>query len=324
MELVSIIVPIYKVEEYLDKCVESLVNQTYTDLEIILVDDGSPDNSPKICDAWVEKDERIKVIHKQNGGISDARNEGMKAATGKYIAFVDSDDWVENNYIEYLYRALKESNSDISVCGVKMKWENGDEKRFTKKGNYVLDNAEAFKNIITEKNINQVVWNKLYKYELIKDIKFEVGKIHEDVFWSYQAVAKASKVAIIEDQLYIYRQRQQSIMSDGLSLKSLNAIEAKSEILKFVKQNYPDLTVIAKKSMLYNCMYLMQRLLREKIKEKAQAKELKEKLNKYYKDNKFTKTEKKQLNKNERLIFNLADISLSGTSRLRNLLKKGI
>ena len=119
MDLISVIVPVYNVEAYLDKCISSIVNQTYRNLEIILVDDGSPDNCPAMCDAWAKKDSRIRVIHKLNGGLSDARNAGMTVTTGELMAFVDSDDWIDVHYIEYLYNALRQSNADISACDLR-------------------------------------------------------------------------------------------------------------------------------------------------------------------------------------------------------------
>ena len=117
-ELISIIIPIYKVEEYLDECISSVINQTYTKLEIILVDDGSPDSCPKMCDDWAKKDSRIRVIHKTNGGLSDARNAGIEVATGEYIAFVDSDDYIKPDMIAKLYAALCKEEADISACGI--------------------------------------------------------------------------------------------------------------------------------------------------------------------------------------------------------------
>ena len=324
MDLISIIVPVYNVGQLLNECVGSLIKQTYDNLEIILVDDGSPDECPKICDEWAKRDERIKVIHKQNGGLPDARNAGLAIATGDYIAFVDCDDWVEKTYIEDLYKALKDTDSDISVCGIKMQWDDGKSMTLTGKGCFVLDNKQAFESIITEEKLNQVVWNKLYKREIIQGIDFSVGKFHEDVFWSYQVIAKAKKVAVIDELLYIYRQRTQSMMGSGLSLKSIDDIEAKVKRQSFVEKNYPDLTVIAKKSLLFHCIYYMQKLLRGEVKEKSEVNEIKGKLKKYYKENKFTSSEKKQLNKKERTIFNFADISLVATGRLRNFLKMGI
>ena len=123
-ELISIIVPVYRVEPYLDRCVQSIVDQTYQNLEIILVDDGSPDNCPAMCDAWAAKDSRVKVIHKENGGLSDARNAGLAAAAGEYIGFVDSDDWISPDMYRLLYENMAEHGSDVSACGVEMVWED--------------------------------------------------------------------------------------------------------------------------------------------------------------------------------------------------------
>ena len=127
-ELISVIVPVYKVEQYLDKCISSIVNQTYDNLEIILVDDGSPDNCPKICDNWAEKDQRIKVVHKQNGGLSSARNEGIVVATGKYISFIDSDDYIDSQTYEKMIFSITSTEADMCICG--MKWVNEDGSLF--------------------------------------------------------------------------------------------------------------------------------------------------------------------------------------------------
>ena len=190
--LISIIVPIYKVEQYLGRCVESIVNQTYKNLEIILVDDGSPDNCPAMCDNWACKDARIKVVHKQNGGLSDARNAGMDIAKGEYIAFVDSDDYVRSDMYELLYNNMQENESDISACGVEMVREDETPiAMLTPLGSYVLNNEEAMIAIIEEDVLKQPVWYKLYKLKCVQNNYFPVGKYHEDIFWSYLAVAKA-------------------------------------------------------------------------------------------------------------------------------------
>ena len=181
--LISVIVPIYKVEEYLDRCVESIVNQTYKNLEIILVDDGSPDNCPQMCDFWAEKDSRIKVVHKENGGLSDARNAGMPFAIGDVVSFIDSDDWVELDMFEKMLSRMQKDNSDIVSCGVKWVEEDGTVIRdVTVNANEVLDTHSAMKELINDNKFKQHVWNKLYKYELIKGIPFEKGRYHEDVF----------------------------------------------------------------------------------------------------------------------------------------------
>lgn len=261
---VSIIVPVYKVERYLDKCISSIVNQTYTNLEIILVDDGSPDQCPQMCDAWAEKDARIRVIHKENGGLSDARNAGMAVATGEYIAFVDSDDWIAPDLYTHLYRRLTEDHSDISACGVQMVWEDGTPPRIlTRMGNHVLSKEKAMQAIIEESWLKQPVWYKLYKTNLIKDILFPVGKYHEDVFWSYQAVDKANKVSVSDYIGYYYLQRKGSIMGEEYSLKRLDAVEAKVQRHAYIKENFPELENLSAKDLWFTCIYQGQMAVRK-------------------------------------------------------------
>ena len=175
--LISVIVPIYNVEKYLERCVDSIVNQTYRNLEIILVDDGSPDNCPKMCDDFAKKDSRIRVVHKKNGGLSDARNSGMKIASGECIVFVDSDDYVDCNMIAKMYDVMLKDDSDVVSCGVKWVDENGEViSEPTVDKNEILDTNEAMIEIIIDGKLKQHVWNKMYKTELIQDILFKKGK----------------------------------------------------------------------------------------------------------------------------------------------------
>ena len=264
--LISVIVPVFKVEQYLDRCVESIVNQTYKNLEIILVDDGSPDNCPQMCDAWAEKDNRIKVIHKPNGGLSDARNAGMAVAVGELMGFVDSDDYISEDMYQCLYEDMVKADSDISACGVEMVWaDNGNVQSLTPKGNRVLNNDEAMRATLEETFIKQPVWYKLYKTELIKDISFPVGKCHEDVFWTYKAIAKANKVSTFGKTCYFYVQRGGSIMGDSYSVKRLDGIEAAEQRCIFLKENYPNLLAVAQTNFIGMCMYNSQQLLKWKI-----------------------------------------------------------
>lgn len=268
---ISVIVPVYKVEAYLDKCVSSIVNQTYTNLEIILVDDGSPDNCPAMCDAWAEKDSRIRVIHKPNGGLSDARNAGMAVATGELMAFVDSDDWIAPDMYEHLYWRLTEDNSDIAACGVQMVWEDKKLCRMlTRAGSCVLNQEEAMRAIIEESWLKQPVWYKLYKTDLIRDILFPMGKCHEDVFWSYQAVGSAKKVSVSDHVGYYYLQRGGSIMGAGYSLKRLDAVEAKVQRCAYIQERFPALSPLAIKDLWFTCIYQGQLALRN-LDEKAVA-----------------------------------------------------
>lgn len=257
--VISVIVPIYNVENYLDRCIESIVNQTYKDLEIILVDDGSPDNCPQICDSWAEKDNRIKVVHKENGGLSDARNAGMLHVTGEIVSYIDSDDRIESNMFEKMLTQMEQDNSDIVSCGVKWVEENGKLLRNdTVEQNEILDTHSAMSELINDGKLKQHVWNKIYKTELIKAIPFEKGKYHEDVFWSYQIIGKAERVSVVTDSYYYYVQRTNSIMGEGFSEKRLDALDANYLRCEYMKKNFPDLFDNALYVYIGSCHYQLQ------------------------------------------------------------------
>lgn len=240
--LISVIVPVYKVEEYLDRCVESLVNQTYDNIEIILVDDGSPDKCPHICNVWAEKDSHIKVIHKENGGLSDARNAGMKVAHGDYISFVDSDDLVNLRFLEVLYDAIAESDAELAACDVVSFSDENDLKSIEIKKpnveNYTPEQALSL--LIKGRGFRAVAWNKLYKADILKDESFEVGKLHEDEFFTYRIFDKCKKLSFVNIPLYFYRQREGSIMTNQ-SLRRLDGLEAGFDRLVFLEEKYPEL-----------------------------------------------------------------------------------
>lgn len=317
---ISVIVPVYKVEPYLDKCVSSIVNQTYTNLEIILVDDGSPDSCPAMCDAWAEKDSHIRVIHKTNGGLSDARNAGMAVATGELMAFVDSDDWIAPDMYGYLYQRLTEDNSDIAACGVQMVWEDKKLCRMlTRAGSYVLNQEESMRAIIEESWLKQPVWYKLYKTDLIRDILFPMGKCHEDVFWSYQAVGSAKKVSVSDHVGYYYLQRGGSIMGEGYSLKRLDAVEAKVQRCTYIQERFPTLSPLAVKNLWFTCIYQGQLALRTL--DKAEA----EKILAYFENvMEMHPFKMKECSAKERLWLNMAKSSLVVACRTRNALKIGL
>lgn len=257
--LISVIIPIYNVEAYLDKCVVSLIQQTYSHLEIILVDDGSPDSCPQICDDWAKKDSRIKVIHKQNGGLSDARNAGISVATGEWIVFIDSDDWIENDALEKMFQRSQTDQSDVVSCGVK--WVKEDDtliNEVTVSQEEVLDTKSAMREIIVDGKLKQHVWNKLYMRSLVADIPFEKGKYHEDVFWSYQVFGRAKKVSLMMESFYHYIQRSNSIMGESYSPKRLDALDAMCRRCEYVKEYYPDLYGEALLAYINSCMYHLQ------------------------------------------------------------------
>lgn len=260
--LISIIVPIYNVEDYLDRCVESIVNQTYNNLEIILVDDGSPDNCSQMCDSWAEKDNRIKVIHKENGGLSDARNAGLKIATGEIVSFIDSDDWIELDMFEKMLNRMKKDNSDMVSCGVKWVEEDGTVIRDVTSEDEVLDTETAMRELLNDNKLKQHVWNKIYKYDLIKDIPFEKGKYHEDVFWSYQIVGRTKKVSVVKESFYNYMQRSNSIMGESYSVKRLDALDANMLRCEYIKEHFPELYDNALYVYIGSCHYQLQYAVR--------------------------------------------------------------
>ena len=322
LPLISVIVPIFKVEDYLDRCVSSIVNQTYSNLEIILVDDGSPDHCPAMCDAWAAKDARIKVIHKQNGGLSDARNAGMAAATGELLGFVDSDDWIAPDMYERLYQRLTEDHSDMAACGVEMVWEAGTGSRMlTRPGSRVLEREEAMRAIIEESWLKQPVWYKLYKTALVRDIPFPIGKCHEDVFCSYQAVGAANRVSVFDSPCYFYRQRSNSIMGVGYSLKRLDALEARAKRFQYIQANFPGLVAIERTTFFFFCLYSMQMAQKYLSGDEYQTADL---------QIKRTVREMNLLHGHgnmplkQRLWATLATMSLGLTCRLRNILHIGL
>lgn len=256
--LISIIIPIYKVEQYLDRCVQSIVDQTYENLEIILVDDGSPDNCPAICNTWAAKDSRIQVVHKANGGLSDARNSGLAIATGEYISFIDSDDWVEPCFIQTLYEAMTQIGADIAECATAYVDESGEVLRQRNAAPTAqIDRMEALRRLVLEDGIYQTVWNKLYRRELITDIPFAVGKLNEDEFWTYQVLDRIEKLALVPEPLYHYLQRGGSIIGTGYNIRRLDGLEARFQRMEYL-QKYEELAALTRQQLMMDCMWHYQ------------------------------------------------------------------
>lgn len=260
---ISVIIPVYRVEKFLSKCIESVINQSYKNVEIILVDDGSPDSCGSICERWATQDSRIIVIHKENGGLSDARNSGMKVATGDYISFVDSDDWVMPDFLSTLYDLIKKENADISECGVSYVKEDGQvlRDRVCSEPTLVIDKNEALKRLILEQGVYQTVWNKLYKREVIADSYFPIGRYNEDEFWTYRIIDHVNKYVVSNQILYCYLQRNNSIMGQGYTLNQLDGLQARYERMNYL-QNNSALTSFALEHFQYDCLYHMQCVLK--------------------------------------------------------------
>jgi glycosyltransferase involved in cell wall biosynthesis len=215
-DLISIIVPVYNMEHYLDRCVSSILSQTYKELEIILVDDGSVDNSPKMCDEYALKDNRIKVVHKENGGLSDARNAGLEIAVGDYIGYVDSDDWIEPDMYERMYLACIQNNAELAVCRYFREYEDKTVNDGTDRVE-VLDRDRLLKLYITDRDgymIYNSVWSKLFKRELVEGMIFPKGQNSEDIMYTTKAFCKLRNAVYIDACLYHYViDRRDSIMN---------------------------------------------------------------------------------------------------------------
>ena len=214
MPKISVIVPIYKVENYLRECVDSILNQTFSDFELILIDDGSPDNCPIICDEYAKKDARIKVLHKENGGLSSARNAGLKVAKGEFLSFVDSDDYISLNFLSNLYKTMVDVQCDMVVCQYTSNKEELTGEKISPLN--VLKPNEYWGQKFSDAN-STVVWNKLYKKEIFNNVIFPEGRTHEDEFIIDVLVSRAKTIAVLKDKLYFYRKRSDSIMSKGFS-----------------------------------------------------------------------------------------------------------
>ena len=238
-DLISVIIPVYKVEDYLPRCVDSVLAQTYTNLEIFLVDDGSPDNCGKLCDEYAARDQRIKVIHKKNGGLSDARNAALDVCSGEYISFVDSDDYVSEDFIESLYHAIVRFDAKLAVCGV---------VRFDESGNTSV-NYEPSKEekCVTGLEMAETVWrpsacNKLYHKSLFQNLRYPYGKLYEDLFIYHDILSQLETVSFTGKVSYYYFNRPVSIMNKPYDIRNADLIEALDlRIQKLRDMHYSDL-----------------------------------------------------------------------------------
>lgn len=239
-DLISVIVPIYKVEQYLDNCIDSLISQSHKNLEIILVDDGSPDNCPKKCDEWAQKDTRIKVIHKKNGGLSSARNAGLDIAKGDYYAFVDSDDWIEHTMYADMIKILKTYNVDFVAGKINCYLEDKDKfiPFMENSDRYIIKNdklfsKEEYRKLIISNRIESAVWNKLYRKEYIDNLRFKEGRLYEDYLFSYYATKRMNSMYYLATPYYNYRIRANSICTSNTKRNDmdLNIEEIQKDII---------------------------------------------------------------------------------------------
>lgn len=234
-ELISVILPVYKVEEYLDRCMRSITNQTYRNLEIILVDDGSPDECPQLCDEWAMRDARVKVIHKANAGVSKARNTGIEAASGKYLMFVDADDYLSETAVEVLYDRLNKDQSDIAVGQAVHTYEDGRELIVEKEriSDAVYSRDEVLRMFGTQKYLPCYSWSKLFKAELFLEVRYPALICGEDQYLWLDLIIRAGKITTVSDNVYYYYQREDSCVHKRNERKYLDSMTAELHCARF-------------------------------------------------------------------------------------------
>lgn len=236
MNKISVIVPVYNVKDYIKDCIDSIVSQTYKNIEIILVDDGSTDGSGSICDEYALSDERVKVIHKKNGGLSSARNEGLKNVTGDYIGFVDSDDILSINMYFELFENMKKYNAEIAICNMCYTIDLFDTVKVKK--TRILNRTKALRCLSIAKPFGSHVCNKLFDLKVIKNIRFPEKKTYEDLYTVYKWVANAHKVIYVNNYLYYYRPNPKGITKLNFSQSNMDMIYGNLELLDYMKKNY--------------------------------------------------------------------------------------
>ena len=279
--LVSVIVPIYKVESYLPRCIESIINQTYKNLEIFLVDDGSPDNCGRIADEYAHKDLRIKVLHKENGGLSDARNYALDFITGEYVTFIDSDDTVDPKYIEILVDLISKSNTNVSMVGYQIFDDNMsisvyDGGPFEK----VIYSQEKALQKALKVQLMQSAWGKLYKRQIFKDLRFPKGMLYEDLAIFYDVIDMSNGIAYIDLPLYKYYLRSDSIMRQPFKIQQMDEVEIIDTVMAKLEYERSDLHYLINARKIYSYFLVLSRILSANDKDKylKQKNELKNKI----------------------------------------------
>ena len=252
--LISIIVPVYQVENYIDECIQSILKQTYSNLQIILIDDGTLDHSGEICDLYAKKDQRIEVIHKNNTGLSDTRNLGIRKAKGEYIGFVDSDDFISETMYEDMYYLIQKTQAQACICNLYIVTNNQKVMKNEDEGIQVYDKMQILKEIILDKKIQSYACNKLYKKELFQNLAYPVGKKYEDIGTTFYLLEKCNKIVVTGKPEYYYIQRSDSIVNQISEQTILDYLEVIEKRYEYIKEKYPELEP-------YNVYYLAKTLL---------------------------------------------------------------
>lgn len=255
-DLISVIIPVYNVAPYLAKCIDSVLEQTYKNIEILLIDDGSSDESGSICDRYEKMDNRILVFHKKNGGLSDARNYGIERASGAYLTFIDSDDYVSKQYISYLYSILKKYDADLAVCGYKE----------SKCRDYNFINSISNEECVTQKEalakycyqekLAQNAVAKLYKRNIFYELRYPLQTLYEDEAVFYKVLDQCTKIVLGSEVHYLYYTRSDGIIRSKFNVKKCDYITGTKEVVKYIQKKYPDIYVGAISKLLWSCLHI--------------------------------------------------------------------
>ena len=324
--MITIIVPVYNAEEFLDICVQSIVEQTHKELEIILVDDGSTDKSPLLCDEWAKRDSRVKVIHQSNEGGGKARNTALCVATGNYIGFVDSDDYISPKMYEHLL-SLMDDDVDLAECSFVETKDNDAFSGIDKVAGEEIEQystKEAMREHIKDSRFRQIIWNKLYRRGIVKDVPFVEKKGIDDEYWTYRVIGNAKKLLCTSAILYAYRQQASSVMHNlNIGKRTISAIDAKVARHRYLEKTMPSLVSESLNSIWFSCLYYGQLILKNKndVPETRSAKSFLEEVMKQF-PVRSESLKKRRLS--EKMWLLLLKASFWNTCRIRNLTNIGL
>lgn len=284
--MISIIIPVYNVENYLLDCLNSVIYQSEADVEVILIDDGSTDSSGALCDKYADEYDNIKVIHQENAGLSAARNAGIEIANGEYLTFLDSDDMLAPEFIKTALWLAETYKADFVAfsnirCDADTKWNKEFSDKRAKKINAYTNDTEKMKKFLIGSEIGTMAWAKIYRRELFASIRYPVGKYHEDVFTTYKLVDKANCIVVTSQVGYLYRKSPNSITTSIFSEKRLDSVDGKKEQLAFISEKYPSLRVEAETGVIYACNQCMVLMTKANYKKKSILDEFQQLYRKY-------------------------------------------
>jgi len=283
-EIISIIVPVYKVETFLCQCVDSILAQTYRNIEVILVDDGSPDRCGAICDGYARRDSRVRVIHRENGGLSAARNTSMAAAQGTYLVFVDSDDWIEPDMFSSLYAAIQQSGKDIAQCNIQME-PPPKKQRKRYESAVTLSRYDALHQLLKDNRVQNYVWNKLYRRQCWEGIPFPEGKVYEDIYVMYRVFLQSNGLACVPRSLCHYRQNPMGISKSREIANMYYYLEGARERRMALQREYPEFLQLLYHFEFFSAVDVWSTVFRESKREKAHFQPMLERMAQAAKDN---------------------------------------